>query len=96
MYSRKFEFEADNTGFSYMEKAGLNPKGMSSFFNKLLEEHGKDTGSGFMEILSTHPATADRIKNLKVKENELENKNYPKDTIDLKQFQNILKTKIKQ
>jgi predicted Zn-dependent protease len=95
MYSRKFEFEADNTGFKYMNEAGLNPSGMTTFFKKLMEENKSDSTSGFVHMLSTHPATADRINNLELQEKKVTKMNYPKDIIDLKQFQKILKTNLK-
>jgi beta-barrel assembly-enhancing protease len=96
MYSRKFEFEADNNGFLYLQKADINPHGMITFFQKLMEENKSEPNSGFFQMLSTHPATAERIKNLKRLENELAPKKYPKYTIDIQQFQKNLKTKLKE
>ncbi len=65
MYSREYETEADEKGLEYLLKADINPSGMISFFKKLQKEHpeAKDTEK-ITEILSTHPATQERIENL--------------------------------
>jgi len=67
MYSRKFEFEADNNGWNYLEKSQIDPHGMITFFEKLQAISGHEKIEKTMSILSTHPATADRISNLKKK-----------------------------
>jgi predicted Zn-dependent protease len=62
-YSRDFETEADATGWKYLLAAHIDPQGMIDFFQTLLDEE-KKTGmevSGALELLSTHPATADRM-----------------------------------
>jgi predicted Zn-dependent protease len=62
-YSRDFETEADATGWQYLLNAKIDPQGMIDFFQTLLDEE-KKTGmemSGALELLSTHPATADRM-----------------------------------
>jgi predicted Zn-dependent protease len=64
--SRAFETEADETGWSYLLAAHVNPKGMISFFETLdKEKHSKM--EGYMSFMSTHPETKERIKNLKEK-----------------------------
>ena len=64
MYSRQFEFEADNGALVYLEKAMINPQGMKSFFEKLSKMEGAVSSSPYFSILSTHPATIDRVKNI--------------------------------
>lgn len=62
-YSRDFEREADETGWQYLLDAKIDPRGMIDFFKTLVAEENK-TGlkmEGAMELLSTHPATADRM-----------------------------------
>jgi Zn-dependent protease with chaperone function len=62
-YSRDFEREADETGWKYLLDAKIDPRGMIDFFKTLVAEEEK-TGlkmEGAMELLSTHPATADRM-----------------------------------
>ncbi len=67
-FSRDHELEADAVGFDYLLAAGIDPRGMISFFEKLMAEHerrqGGAGGSVELDFLSTHPATADRIEKL--------------------------------
>ncbi|ALF54620.1 peptidase [Nostoc piscinale CENA21] len=57
--SRQDEFDADRRGLRTLTRAGYAQSGMVSFMQKLLK-----SGSG-PTFLSTHPATSDRITNLK-------------------------------
>ena len=59
-FSRAFEGEADYLGVQYMYKAGYDPQGMVSIFEKLdaLEKHKPGALS---KAFSDHPATPDRI-----------------------------------
>jgi predicted Zn-dependent protease len=59
-FSRQFEGEADYLGIQYMYKAGYDPQGMVSIFEKLdaLEKHKPGALS---KAFSDHPATPDRI-----------------------------------
>jgi predicted Zn-dependent protease len=59
-YSRDNEFEADQFGTFYMEKAGYNPEGMAELLGKL--DKLSDKQPTFFEKLSaSHPATKERI-----------------------------------
>lgn len=66
-YSRDFEREADQVGLEYLIAAHINPAGMVSFFQKLQQTY-KNTPQESLEhslnLLSTHPATSDRIAEL--------------------------------
>ncbi|HSH93338.1 MAG TPA: M48 family metallopeptidase [Roseimicrobium sp.] len=68
-FSRDFEREADDQGWDYLVKAGIDPDGMIRFFSKLKEEE-KKTGAmpeGAEKVASlfgTHPATTERIEHL--------------------------------
>jgi Zn-dependent protease with chaperone function len=77
MYSREFETESDEQGWEYLVKAGINPTGMITFFEKLEKEYGIEEASKEeqqkMSFLSTHPATSERIQRLREKEKELNN-----------------------
>src|SRR6478736_8724090 len=84
-FSRDFEREADNHGWDYLLAADINPRGMIIFFQtmeaeeKRLREKVKETTSidvdpGAFEVLSTHPATQERQKNLQAKWDKLEKK----------------------
>ena len=59
-FSREYEAEADYLGVQYMYKAGYDPQGMVSIFEKLdaLEKHKPGAIS---KAFSDHPATPDRI-----------------------------------
>jgi beta-barrel assembly-enhancing protease len=59
-FSREYEAEADYLGIQYMYKAGYDPQGMVSIFEKLsaLEKHKPGALS---KAFSDHPATPDRI-----------------------------------
>jgi predicted Zn-dependent protease len=59
-YSRANETEADEKGFETMVKANIDPRALSSFFEKLR----KIDPSGDSDFFSTHPATSARIKRL--------------------------------
>jgi Zn-dependent protease with chaperone function len=66
-YSRDFEVEADLRGREYLIAASIDPAGMVSFFESLLADES-ETLRGLEEnlsILSTHPATKERIERLK-------------------------------
>lgn len=57
-YSRDHETEADASGLQYMTRAGYNPQGFVTFFQKL-----QSRGGGGVEFLSSHPLPESRIKN---------------------------------
>ncbi len=59
-FSREYEAEADYLGVQYMYRAGYDPQGMVSIFEKLeaLEKHKPGALS---KAFSDHPATPDRI-----------------------------------
>ena len=78
-YSRAAEAEADAYAIEVMEKAKVDPKGLQSFFTRLLKKKsGIDTAKKeddstslrkriepFTDLFSTHPGTDDRIARLK-------------------------------
>ncbi len=74
-YSRRFETESDLKGFALLQKARINPSGLASFFEKMIEEEKKQLEKiedednralvkGALQFLSTHPASEDRIQKL--------------------------------
>ncbi len=69
-FSRDFEREADDTGWSYLIDANVDPRGMIEFFETMKAEQDK-TAAGRMantlSFLSTHPATDERMKRLRAK-----------------------------
>ncbi|MDE1161561.1 MAG: M48 family metallopeptidase [Acidobacteriaceae bacterium] len=62
-FSREYEAEADFLGVQYAYKAGYDPQGMVTIFEKLdaLEKHKPGALS---KAFSDHPATPDRIDNV--------------------------------
>lgn len=61
--SRTFETEADEVGMQYLVQAKINNAGLISFFKTLKKEHSNQLEKQ-LAILSTHPATDDRIEHL--------------------------------
>lgn len=69
-FTRTQEAEADRIGFDYLVAAGIHPKGMSQFFQRL-EKRKSEAADAPAEgrrldrvsvFLSTHPLTAERIR----------------------------------
>ncbi len=57
--SRDDESEADRYGVEHASKAGYDPHGLVRFFERLLQQQGKEPG--IAKWLSDHPTTPDRI-----------------------------------
>jgi predicted Zn-dependent protease len=62
-FSRQDEKEADEEGFKNVVRAGISPKGMVTFFQKLMAEE-KGGGSPVDAWFSDHPLTQDRIADI--------------------------------
>lgn len=63
-YSRKDEFLADKLSVKYAKRAGFNPYGMVTFFEKLKKEAEKKGPNFNLVFLSSHPPIEERIKNV--------------------------------
>lgn len=63
-FSRDNESEADEVGLQIAHDAGYNPYGLVRFFEQLLALEKKGGGGGGLEFLNSHPATADRVRNV--------------------------------
>ena len=61
-YSRHYEEESDTEGIRMLVAAGIDTEGMITFF-EALREKGAETPE-FLQYLSTHPSTVDRINRL--------------------------------
>ncbi|ARV60283.1 peptidase M48 Ste24p [Nostocales cyanobacterium HT-58-2] len=59
--SRGAEFNADDKGLRYMQRAGYNPSAMPAFLTKLMNQRSTPT------FLSSHPAPRERISVLQKK-----------------------------
>jgi predicted Zn-dependent protease len=62
-YSRDFEREADRLGYEMLTRADFDPRGMSSFFNRL-QRASRFYDSSAPAYLRTHPLTSDRIADM--------------------------------
>ncbi len=62
-YSRDAEREADNFGIQYMVKAGYDPQGAITMFDKLAKLGGGGSSDIFESMSSSHPETVERIEN---------------------------------
>jgi len=69
-YSREDETLADRVGIKYAHKAGYNPGGIITFFEKLKAQKDKTGGGEWLLFLRSHPTTEQRIADAK-KEIEL-------------------------
>jgi predicted Zn-dependent protease len=88
-YTREMETDADQNGLHYLIKAGYDPNGMVSFFNKI-QRMSLSMAPNIPAYLSTHPATENRMSLL---ENFL--KMGPKPTGPFKTFGNFNKVRTK-
>lgn len=97
-HSRDLEEESDKQGWEYLLKAGINPQGMISFFQKLEKEHEADSlvkeAETMMSFMSTHPETAARIKVLEQKLAATENMQFTPIKEDFELFKEKLKSKL--
>lgn len=69
-FSRVQEAEADRVGFDYLVAARIDPNGMTQFFKRIesqADRGGQQDGGSMAKVesfFSTHPLTAERIKNV--------------------------------
>jgi len=63
-YSRDAEREADHLAVEETFSAGINPEGMATFFEKLMAQQESEPG-GSSGWFSTHPASQERIANVR-------------------------------
>lgn len=69
--SRKLETEADLLGLEIMVRAGYNPEGAVSFWNKVMAQEKAGTK---VDFLSTHPTSEKRIVAIQTHINEMKNR----------------------
>ena len=63
-FSRTDEIQADEGGFNNVMRAGISPRGMYTFFQKLLAEEQQSGGGNVSAWFSDHPGTSDRIADI--------------------------------
>jgi predicted Zn-dependent protease len=68
-FSRDTEREADDVGWDYLVRAKIDPRGLIDFFGKMQKEMDPAAAAvdGSLTLLSTHPATPERIAHLEEK-----------------------------
>jgi predicted Zn-dependent protease len=62
-YSRDTEREADEYGWKYLVESKTDPAGLLEFFEKLKAQEG--ALNGVPDVISTHPATEERVSTLR-------------------------------
>lgn len=62
-YSRDAEDEADEVAVSLLVSSGINPEGLVTFFDELLEQRSRKP-SQLEQWFSTHPLTEERIQHV--------------------------------
>ncbi|MBA3645387.1 MAG: M48 family metalloprotease [Gemmatimonadaceae bacterium] len=66
-FGRGDEIQADEGGFDNVLRAGIDPRGMYTFFQKLLAEQQSSGGGGTAGWFSDHPGTQDRLADIQKK-----------------------------
>jgi predicted Zn-dependent protease len=84
-HSREAEREADRVAVLYLARAGLDPRGMPRFFERLLDEERR-APSELLVWFSTHPLTQDRITDTEAMIAQLPSNVVERGTRDLPQF----------
>jgi predicted Zn-dependent protease len=60
-YTRELEAEADEVGSAFLVRAGFDPRGMATFFERLAAEKQPDLGFEIPPYLQSHPQVAARL-----------------------------------
>ncbi|HXF80485.1 MAG TPA: M48 family metalloprotease [Usitatibacter sp.] len=60
-YTREHEREADRVGLTLLDRAGFDPRGMETFFERMLRANRLNEMKGMPAYLRTHPLTTERI-----------------------------------
>ena len=62
--SRDDELEADTDSFGYLQSTSYWPGSIKYFFDKMLQQSGRETGGTLAEWTSTHPTSQQRVDNI--------------------------------
>jgi predicted Zn-dependent protease len=84
-HSREAEREADRVAVVYLARAGLDPRGMPQFFQRLLEAD-RNGSSDLLAWFSTHPVTEERIADTEAMVAQLPPSAVERAAVDLPQF----------
>jgi predicted Zn-dependent protease len=97
-FSRDFEREADEIGWDYLIRSDIDPSGMIRFFERVRAEDRKAGGGevGALAVVSTHPATQERIVAVQAKWRTLAKKSgYRRFDLDYAAFKTKLRSSLK-
>lgn len=75
-FTRKHEKEADRVGFNMLVKAGFDPHGMATFFERM-QHASRYYENGAPSYLRTHPITHERIADIQNRTRELSYRQVP-------------------
>ena len=82
-FSREAEREADILGVHIMHRAGLNPLGMATMFEELLENRSRRPGA-VQQFFASHPLTENRIAAVRAEARTLPSQGLRTDTQNFK------------
>jgi predicted Zn-dependent protease len=88
-FSRSAEREADQLGVKYTYAAGVDPRGMVSFFDKLLEVRSRQPNA-IEQFFSSHPLTEDRIREVESQIQSLPPKALKRDDSGFSDFKGLV------
>lgn len=80
-FTRVNEYEADRIGIKLLRESGINPRGMSGFFETLLRQSESNNVIAQMEYLRTHPLNTTRVAEARGRISP-EDLNLPEDNIN--------------
>lgn len=88
-FSRDAERQSDRLAIQYLVNAGIDPRGLPSFFKKLKAEGGAPPR--LLQWLSTHPVTDDRIKDANARIAKLSNLDrYSRDSAAFQRWKHVV------
>ncbi|HEY2627686.1 MAG TPA: M48 family metalloprotease [Usitatibacter sp.] len=84
-YTREHEREADRVGFGLLERAGYDPRGMATFFERMLRANRLNEMKGTTpSYLRTHPMTTERIAEMQDRLEKMPSRILVPDSIEYK------------
>ena len=87
-HSREAEREADRVGVVFMARARIDPHGMPSFFEEMLEQERRRSDM-VLQWFSSHPLTHDRIADTRALIAQLPPEALARTRLDVPQFANL-------
>ncbi len=96
-FSRDFERDADRQGFQFLQAAEIDPSGLTTFFKRMHEEEqssivGQINDS--LAIISTHPATPERIEFLETELAKMQSTTYRSFGSEFEELKSLLRAAV--